>query len=166
MQEFSGSLDFAASADETVALVATEEYMRKRYDEPELLSFEMQIHQDDDEAFTCSLQRTFELKEGVPKVIRRVAGSQMTMQQEHHWERKGPVYGSTGKLSVDGAPGSVDIKVRVEPVDDSNCVLHYQGTINAGVPIIGKQIEKFLLERVDKSVEASFAAMAEALDER
>ena len=163
MQEFSGSLEFAASADDTVALVATEEYMRKRYEEPDLLAFEMEIERDDDDAFECVMRRTFALTDGVPKMIRRVVGSRFTMIQEHRWTRKGPVYASHGTLRVDGAPGEVKVNVKVEPLTESTCQLNYNGTISAGVPIIGKQIEKFLLERVDKSVEASFSAMAEAL---
>lgn len=165
MEKFSGSMEFSASAEETVALVATEGYMRRRYEEPDLVSFELDVQKDDEDEFECTMLRTFSLGEGVPKVIRRVVGKQFTLRQEHYWERQGPPYHSSGRLSVNGAPGEVNVNVTVEPLTDQTCKLSYSGTIKAGVPLIGGQIERFLLDRVDQSVEASFAAMARALKE-
>lgn len=165
MKAFSHQGVLPASAAEILPLITDEAYLRSRYAAPELDRFEMRVEQDDAQAFAVTVTRTARPR-GLPSFASRLLGERATLVQTTRWNRQGPPYAGEFRFHIEGLPGQVLTRLRLEDQPGGQAVMHSDGQVEAPVPLLGRRIEAMIAERAGDSFEASLAAIRERLTAR
>lgn len=151
MQKFKNSIDLPAAAAEVVKLITTEDYLRFRYEDHQVKNFSLTIEQDDSTAFSYSLLREIDMAGKVPKMARKIVGDSMTVTQQQRWDRSSEPYPGTMTVEAQGLPGSISAATEVVAVSDNSSRLVVNGEVNVSIPLVGGQLEKLLVSRIEES---------------
>ncbi len=151
MQKFKNSIDLPAAADEVVTLITTEEYLRFRYEDVQVQNFSLTIEQNDSQAFSYSLVREIDMAGKVPKMARKIVGDSMTVTQQQRWDRSAEPYPGTMTVEAQGLPGSISAATEVVAVSANSSRLVVNGEVYVSIPLVGGQLEKLLVSRIEES---------------
>ena len=159
MKKFADHCDLAASVDDIAGAIMSEDYLRFRYDTEYTASFELEIHQDDDESFVYHLRRELNVGERVPRIVSGVVGSSFIMLQEARWRKEGEQYLGNAKLTSERFKGGIDIDIVLKALDANSCRLSFEGALQVDMPLIGRQLERIMADRVSENFADSIAAI-------
>lgn len=160
MKKFSDTIELTHKADAVLQTATNPSYLKQRYSKVDhLITFDLEPVQDDEAGFECLIRREFGIGDGVPRVIRKIVGESLVLEQQHQWDRQGPPY--TGSLHIEAAgfPGEISAGLLLQDRGDSGSLIEVDGNISAGIPIVGGQIEKFLMGHVQKVIKDSFQSL-------
>lgn len=144
MREFSQRHDLSACAEQVIAMITAEDYLRFRYEDPRLVDFSLDITRDDEQGFACRIERVVSPGKKVPAVAKRLLGNRFTVLQKNEWQRSGPPFLGKLSVSIPGMPGSIDSDLELAAVDAQRSQLASAGRIAVNIPIAGGQIERML----------------------
>jgi len=145
MKKFSHSHELNAGAEQVIAIVTTESYLRFRYEDPRLLGFKLDIEEDGDDDFACQIERVVSPGESMPRVAKRMVGDKIVIKQENKWSRQGPPYSGRLTVTIPGMPGSISGDLSLVALDSERSRIETEGRIEVKIPIAGSQIERMLL---------------------
>lgn len=151
MQKFSNSIDIPASARDVVNLITTEDYLRFRYENDQVKNFSLTIDNDSSDAFSYSLIREIDVAGKVPKMARKIVGDSMSVTQRQQWDRGSEPFPGTMKVEAQGLPGSITATTQVVATSDDSSRLIVNGEVNVTIPLVGGQLEKLLVSRIEES---------------
>ena len=151
MQKFKNSIDLPASAEDVVKLITTEEYLRFRYEDAKVRNFSLAVEQDDSKGFSYSLVREIDMAGKVPKMARKIVGDSMTVTQHQRWDRNAAPYPGTMTVEAQGLPGSISAATEVVAVSATTSRLVVNGEVRVSIPLVGGQLEKLLVSRIEES---------------
>lgn len=166
MKKFADHCDLTASVDDIAGAIMSEDYLRYRYDTEYTASFELEIHQNDDESFAYHLRRELAVGERVPKIVSSVVGSSFTMLQEAHWRKEGEQFVGKAKLTSERFKGGVNIDIVIEALDEQGCRLSFEGHLSVDMPLIGRQLERMMADKVSESFADSIEAIEGYLEQQ
>lgn len=144
MRKFNQSHQLLASAQRVIDLITSEDYLRYRYEDPQLMGFKLDISRDDEQAFACSIERVVDPGDKLPGVARRLVGDRFSVVQTTDWSRQGPPFKGTMKVTIPGMPGSITNNLLLSEVDDQCSCIETHGNIEVRIPLAGGQIERML----------------------
>ena len=159
MQKFANSHTLNASAERVLELICSEDYMRYRYDQPELLNFDLTITRDDEQVFEAKVLRTIDISGKVPKLAKKLVGDQVAVEQTQDWVRTESPYLGTLTVSGEGLPGQVTSRMTLTPIDDNSSTISVDGSISVSVPLVGGQLEKLLAGKAAENFSTSMQAI-------
>lgn len=165
MKRFAQEWTLPHAADEVLAHIATEEYLRYRYEHPNALHVSLTVEQNDSQAFSCILHREF-AADRVPGFVRKLIGERFTLIQTHRWLRDVAPYQGHARIAIDGMPGGITSDLRVHPHGDDAARFVVNGEIDSKLPLIGGRIEAMLLSRVEENFAESMEAIQNFIRER
>ena len=166
MQKFADQCELSASVEEVAGAIMSAEYLEYRYKTETVAHFELSIQQDDDEGFAYRLRRSIGLGRKVPRIVQNLVGDSLMMVQEGSWRREGDGFVGQFRLSEERFSGGVEIEVRLEAGDPEICILSFQGQLQVNVPLVGKQLEKLMVDRVAENFADSIEAIEGYLEAR
>lgn len=164
MQKFSDACELSASVENVAAAIMSTEYLEYRYKTEGVAHFELSVMHDDDNEFSYRLRRSIALGNRVPRIVRNLVGENLIMIQEGQWQRDGDDYVGHFHLAEERFSGGVDIEVRLEAEDPDICKLSFQGQLQVNVPLVGKQLEKLMVDTVSTNFADSIEAIEEYLE--
>lgn len=162
MQRFTLARDLPADAPTVIEQVCSEAYLLFRYQDPNQLDFELEVLSDTPQEHRCRVLRVYG-SEKIPAVARRILGQRIEVQQTQRWSRQGPVFAGEMRLEVLGVPGHIETSMRLADTQPGHCQMTAEGGIDVKVPLIGRQIEKMLLERSQEGFATSMQAIQDWL---
>ena len=160
MQSFEHRTTLPAPTADVIAAITTREYLLFRYEDPELHHLHIEISQNDEEGFACTVSRSGSTDK-LPGFVRKVAGEHLTLIQDQSWNgRQAPVDGHL-HIHLEGLPGHVHVDLKLDDVGNGQSEMQAHGQVVAKIPLLGGRIEKMLVGRAEEA----FAKSAEAISE-
>ncbi len=166
MQKFSDQCELSASVEDVAAAIMSTEYLEYRYKTKNVAHFELSVSQQDDEGFAYRLKRSIGLSGKVPRIVRNLVGENLTMVQKGEWHKEDDVYVGHFNLSEERFSGGVDVTVRLEARAPEICLLSFEGQLQVNVPLVGKQLEKLMVNTVSENFADSIEAIEGYLEIR
>ncbi len=166
MQKFSDRCELAASVQEVATAIMSTDYLEYRYKTEGVAHFELNVTRDDENAFGYRLRRSIALGRKVPRIVKNLVGDNLMMIQEGAWEREGDSYVGHFHLAEERFSGGVDIEVRLEAEAPDICLLSFTGQLQVNVPLVGRQLEKLMVDKVSDSFTDSIEAIEGYLEAR
>ncbi|GAA1710677.1 DUF2505 domain-containing protein [Isoptericola hypogeus] len=159
-------LTYAADADEVVAMLADEAFVRWRATRTAGGTVEqVDVSGSPGEGFTIAVRRTLPT-DLIPTQVRPFVGDRLEVRQAEAWE---PATGSGGgrvgtvALEIAGAPVRVTGTVAIEPLPGGGCRQVYDGVVRASVPLFGAVVAEAAAHAVRSTLEAEGEAGREWL---
>ncbi|WIM89158.1 DUF2505 domain-containing protein [Candidatus Mycobacterium wuenschmannii] len=148
------SLDAPVRVDEILAAFADADYWQAR-----LAAFDSgtatldSLRTDTDGGVTAALTVSL-FANRLPKVVTALVPGEFTMARTETWR---PVGDGTARATIDvtvpGAPVSAVGKVSLVPVD-SGSRLDFSTTVRVNIPLVGGQVESFIVSRLGDEIGA------------
>ncbi|MGB1582077.1 MAG: DUF2505 domain-containing protein [Nevskiales bacterium] len=164
MKKFADACEIAASLDDVAGAIMSEDYLRFRYDTEYTASFQLEIEQDDDQGFAYKLRRELDVGSKLPRLARNLVGNSFVMLQQAQWRRDGEAFRGKARLSAERFSGGIDIDILIEAIDAAQCRLSFEGQLQADVPLVGRQLERMMADRVSDNFTESMQAIEDYLD--
>ena len=142
-----------------------QEFLLAQYTSPQF--YQARAEQDKVEGFSLSnfkeqgAQVTFDIDRVIvvktdklpkifKKVIERLAGDSTVISTKVEWEKENAR--GYNLIRAKGVPIVVEVNFEVKRKSDSECVNKVRVAIKVNIPLIGKQLEKFMLPKIEKGV--------------
>ncbi len=154
MQRFERISTLPAPADEVIAAIASEDYLHFRYDEDGVEHYEISICEDSPSRFESRVVRHAGT-ERIPAFARKFTGDRVIIIQSQFWNRSSTPYQGELQLELQGLPGHILTRLTLRDNGDGSSLLQGHGEVEARIPLVGKQIEKMLIERIGDGFEHS-----------
>lgn len=89
----------------------------------------------------------------LPKALQRLAGSTMSARCVESWSAPGEDGSATGsyRLATSRMPVIVEGDLELIPDGAERCTLHFTGTVDAAIPVMGPVVEKIMVGEMDRS---------------
>lgn len=165
MQSFNHAQILSASAAEVIGHITAEDYLLFRYRDPRQLDFSLDVLSDDDDRHAVRVVRVYSTDE-VPRMARKLLGRQLELVQTQSWDRRGPEYSGTMKLEVSGVPGHIEGDLLLADHDDARSQMRAVGGVDVRVPLLGRQIEKLLVDRAEEGFAKSMESIEKWLEKK
>jgi hypothetical protein len=100
---------------------------------------------------TMNIERTIE--SDLPKVLAKMFSNENTIVSTLHWKNHGEGEKKTGhyKADVQGQPVTISAEFELVPQGDT-CEYVISHSAKAKVPLVGKKIEKYIIEQTEETV--------------
>lgn len=168
MQSFNHAQILSASAADVIGHITAEDYLLFRYKDPRQLDFSLEILTDNEDRHEIRVVRVYSTDE-VPRMVRKMLGRSIELVQTQAWNRQGPEYSGEMRLEVSGVPGHIEGVLKLADHDETRSQIRAEGGIDVRVPLLGRQIEKLLVDRAEdgfaKSMESIEAWLAKKRDQ-
>jgi uncharacterized protein YndB with AHSA1/START domain len=135
---------FKASADKVFALLTDPDYLVDRSLALGELSAECSV---DETAGGVVITMTREVERKLPSFLAKLFDTRQKVELVERWKQKGKAREGSYTLKVIGQPVTVSAALRLEPTGRSGCTYTVTHTAKAGIPLIGRKIEGFILEQ-------------------
>lgn len=165
MRRFQQQGELPAAAATVLGVITDAGHLRKRYESAELDHFSLEVEQDDASAFAVTVSRTARPR-GLPSFARKLLGERATLIHHSRWERAGPPFAGEFQLRLEGLPGQVRARLRLEDRGGELTLMAIEGEVEAPVPLLGRRIEALIAERAADSFAASLADIRAQLPTR
>ena len=163
MQRFERESRLPAPASEVIAAISCEEYLIYRYNESGIQSFELDIREDSPQRFESHVTRKAGT-EKLPGFARKITGETVTLIQHQFWNRLEQPYTGELRMQLEGLPGHILTRLSLSDHADGGSTLYGDGEVEAGIPLLGKRIEKLIVGKVAEGFERSAQAIREYLE--
>ncbi len=163
MQSFTHAQILPAPAAEVIGHITSEDYLLFRYKDPLQLGFSLDVLADDASEHSVRIVRVYGV-EKIPRMARKLIGDRVELIQTQRWERGGPVYQGQMRLEVAGVPGHIEGSMQLSDHQDAQSQIRAEGGIDVRVPLIGRQIEKMLIERAEEGFASSMDSIQKWLE--
>ena len=165
MQSFRHAQILPAPAATVLEHITSEDYLLFRYKEPTQLGFEMQILTDTPEEHAVRIVRVYGTDK-VPRMARKMLGDQLELIQTQRWNRQGPQYQGELRLEVAGVPGHIEGTMGLADHTEVSSQMQAEGGVEVRVPLLGRQIEKLLVERAEEGFAKSMQSIQDWLERK
>jgi hypothetical protein len=147
---FDATIDYPADVDTVAAMLADEEFVRRKIAATGALDSTQEVIREGD-AFTVTTRRQLPTDQ-VPSSFRSLVGQSLDVRLVEAWEAPHTDGTRAGTLSLDivGAPVRVNGRMSLRPGPDGGTVQSFSGDITASIPFFGKPIEKAAAGAVDQ----------------
>ncbi len=151
---------FPKGADTVLKMFTDQAYFLKKYEMTGAINIELLnvSHQGDN--FSIEVKRDVPADVPLPGFAKKLVSETMSVTQKDSWNTAN----KTGRLDINIKGAPVELFCEMELVDEgdsSTLVLNF--TANANIPLIGKKIERLLLDDVIHKTETDSAAGVELL---
>lgn len=163
MQNFTHAQILPAAAAEVMRHITTEDYLLFRYKDPVQLDFSLDILEDNESGHAARIVRVYGA-EKIPRMARKFIGDQIELIQTQSWDRNGPSFNGQMRLEVAGVPGHIEGTMHLVDHLDEQSQIRAEGGIDVRVPLIGRQIEKLLVERAEEGFASSMDSILKWLE--
>jgi hypothetical protein len=146
---FESTIDYPADVHTVAAMLADEEFVRRKVAASGALESSHDILREGD-AFTVTTRRQMPTDQ-VPASFRSLVGQSLDVRLVEAWEAPQADGSRTGTLSLDivGAPVRVTGRMSLHPAGEGT-EQSFAGDVTASIPFFGKPIEKAATDAVDK----------------
>lgn len=146
---FESTIDYPADVHTVAAMLADEEFVRRKVAASGALESSHDILREDG-AFTVTTRRQMPTDQ-VPARFRSLVGQSLDVRLVEAWEAPQADGSRTGTLSLDivGAPVRVSGRMSLRPAGEGT-VQSFAGDVTASIPFFGKPIENAATGAVDK----------------
>ncbi len=98
----------------------------------------------------------------LPKVAAKLIGSVQRFQMTESWQDDGDAWSGKYLIEFDGVPGSVAADFELYPTEEG-CIYSITHKPKVSLPVVGKTLEKILVQQVEDGCDAEIDYLAEAL---
>ena len=160
---FSATTDYPADVDTVAAMLADEEFVRRRAEATGPLQQTTEVTRDG-ETFTVTTKLQMPTTM-VPAKYRSFAPSSLNVTLIEAWGAPADgVRTSTCTVDIQGVPAKVRGTQRLAP-SAGGCTETYDGEVTASIPLVGKKMEQMAVAAVDKIVQVERRIALEYLAE-
>jgi hypothetical protein len=86
------------------------------------------------------------IQRDLPRVLARVFGDEQVTEMAEEWQPDGEGWRGHWTMTVQGQPVTIEADFRLEPTG-SGCRYTVSHRANARIPVVGRQVEKFILSQ-------------------
>ena len=164
MTEFRFEHVFAGCADDYWWAYFNEECTRQQYDAVGVRAFDLLELSDDGETVVRSIKVT--PARDLPGFIRKLTGATLTYTETSTYTRSSGVAKTVVTTHTLSKRIAMSGETRLEVVDDGHVKRIFTGTIDARIPLVGKRIERAVLDDMEKSYAESAEMTQGFIDQR
>lgn len=148
--EISMRFDYNHDVDTVFNLVTDAAYYEERCKSQGEKNIKVNKAETGDE-ITMNIERT--VVRDLPKLLAKMFSNENTIVSTLHWKNHGKGQKKTGsyKADVQGQPVTISAEFELVPRGE-NCEYVISHSAKAKVPLIGKKIEKFIIEQTEQTV--------------
>ncbi len=147
MQRFERSSLLPAPADAVISAISSEDYLHYRYDEAGVEHYEIEIRENSPTRFESRVVRHAGT-DRIPSFARKFTGDRVIIVQSQFWDRSREPYSGELHLELHGLPGHILTRLKLVDNGDGTSTLQGRGEVEARIPLVGKRIEKMLIDKV------------------
>src|SRR5690606_12315250 len=105
--------------------------------------------------------KTDKLPGFIRKIVDNLVGNSATIFTRILWNKK--TGEGSNMIGARGVPVTVNIKYHLTEKSASKCIIRAELDIQAKIPIVGKQLEKFMLPKAESALKKDFERTAQLL---
>ena len=124
------------------------------------LSAECEVEEDEDGITTVSLLR--EIERDLPKMLAKIFDPVQIMDMTEQWRPNGDGWSGSWTMDVRGQPVVISASFELVPTAQG-CQYTVTHSAKAKVPLIGKQLEKYILGQTSEGATDELSYLAEYL---
>lgn len=136
---------YPASAAVVMRMFTDRDFHIRKLEQMGLRRYAVLDHAFDGQRFRIRVERVVPID--VPGLLKKVVPSESCVINDEHWDAKA----LTGKVLVEpkGMPLDIHCMTAMSNVKDG-CLIRYQWTLKARVPLIGGALEKFIIGDMER----------------
>lgn len=108
-----------------------------------------------------NLSRT--VKRELPKVLAAMFSAENTINMKEQWETIGSTYMGSYVADVVGQPVTLSAKFKLKPAADGGCDYSIDYSCKAGIPLVGKKVEEFIISQTAGGLEQEISWLKKKL---
>lgn len=136
---------YPASSDVVLRMFTDKNFHTRKLDAMGLKNYKVLDHKLDGSAFRIRIERKVPMQ--APGVVKKLFGAETTVTNEEHWNLKS----KTGKVLVEPQGVPIEVSCTTALTDEGKeCVVSFDWTIKARVPLVGGALEKFVIADMEK----------------
>ncbi len=116
--------------------------------------------EEDDEGLTLTLVR--EIQRDMPRALAKVFGSSQVTDMTEQWWPDGDGWSGHWTMSVRGQPVTIEADFELQP-QGKGCRYSVSHSAKAKIPLVGRQVEKFILSQTAGGAEDELAYLRDYL---
>ncbi len=146
---------FPKNSETVIRMFSDREYFLKKYEICGATNIRLLDHELDGDRFTIEITRDVPADVPVPAFAKKFMADTMTVVQRDTWD----LDSKTGQLHIDlrGVPVQISCDMTLED-EGENSILHMDFDCRANVPLIGKKVERLVLDDVIRKIEVDTEA--------
>lgn len=146
---------FPKDSDTVIKMFTDKDYFLEKYQMVGATNIELLDHELDGDRFTVEIKRDVPADVPVPSFAKKFMASTMTVVQRDTWD----IQSKTGQLHIDLRGVPVQVTCEMDLVDDgTGCTLILNFDARANVPLIGKKVERLILDDIISKLDADTEA--------
>ena len=157
--QFTQSVSYPGTVDEVVAMYLTPAYLERRFGQFVVEGSQTVSVEGERVSFAGTVR-----PELIPAAAARFVKSDLRISFTEEWTRDEAGARSRTRVTVDGAPVSVEATSTLAPAD-AGSVRVVTGNVSVHVPLLGGRIEKEAVAHLGRVVESEQALAAQWLEE-
>jgi hypothetical protein len=151
---------FPASSAVVLRMFTDRAFHTRKLDAMGLSNYQVLDHASKGDEFRIRIQRRVPMQ--APAVVKKFVGAESTVINEERWNRKS----KSGSVQVDPVGMPLDMSCVTSVADEGKgCVVSYEWTIKAKVPLVGGALEKFVVSDLERRSAEETQAALQMLDE-
>ena len=166
MKTFADQCVINAPLADVAAAIMSVEYLEYRYKTEAVDRFDLEVKERAGSLFAYRLRRVISLSGKVPRVARSLVGDSLIVIQTADWQKTDDGFEGRFNLSEERFSGGIDVVVSLSSSNADQCDLSFEGELKVNVPLIGKQIEKLMADRVAENFTESITAIEGYLSQK
>ena len=136
---------YPAPSDVVIRMFTDRNFHTRKLDEMGLKNYQVLDHAFDGTDFRIKIQRKVPMQ--APAMVKKFVAAESTVVNEERWNARN----KTGKVLVEpqGIPLEMHCVTALKD-QDGECLVSYDWTINARIPLMGGTLEKFVVSDLDR----------------
>ncbi|HZR37089.1 MAG TPA: DUF2505 domain-containing protein [Nevskia sp.] len=136
---------YPAPAEVVLRMFTDKAFHTGKLDAMGLKNYQVLDHVFDGQDFRIRIQRKVPMQ--APAVVKKFVGAESTVVNEERWNLKS----RTGRVLVEPVGMPIEMSCQTSLRDQGDgCVVDFEWTINARVPLVGGALEKFVVGDLEK----------------
>lgn len=145
---------FPKGSDSVIKMFTDKDYFLKKYEQVGATNIQLLDHELDGDHFSIEVRRDVPADVPVPAFAKKFMSGTMTVVQRDTWDAAA----KTGQLQINLKGVPVSITCDMELVDEGEgCTLVLNFDARASIPLIGKKVERLVLDDIIEKIDADTA---------
>lgn len=147
-----------------LALYSSREFYEDRFKADGIENYTITRFEENGRETIIEIEQDIEIKtEKLPRFMRKIvgnlAGDSTTVTTQTVWDKQ--KHTGSHRINTSGIPINVNISFELSEAAKDSCINQVNLEIKAKIPIVGKQLEKFMLPKAEKSLKRDLEKTAE-----
>ena len=152
---------YPATPDQLIDMMSNPDYLLEKYQALGDVEFTVDEQERADESLSLKIDRT--VNANLPDFAKKIVGETSQLVQTEKWTKDGDSWVCDFHTESPGKPLKMNGTFKIVPVGDSESDYSVQMDIKAGIPLVGKKLEKSVASETKENMSLEFQFNVEFL---